>query len=136
MPDTEVPDRVAFVEQVMGLPWSVHVRGPNARAAGTAALVREAFTELRRLDAVFSTYRSDSDVSRIGRGDLRVEDADPDVAAVLALARLAEQRTDGLFRVRLPDGRGGFTFDPSGIVKSWAAERAFTMLDGLRTTSA
>jgi thiamine biosynthesis lipoprotein len=127
----EVGERIAFVEQVMGLPWSVHLRGPGARRAGTSALVGEAFRELHRLDSVFSTYRPDSDVSRIGRGELRVDDADPDVAEVLALAQLAEQRTGGLFSVHLPDGHGRTRFDPSGIVKSWAAERAFAMLDAL-----
>ncbi|WP_426566770.1 FAD:protein FMN transferase [Angustibacter sp. McL0619] len=128
MPDTDPLDRAAYVEQVMGMPWSVHVRGPNARRADTAVLVREAFTELHRIDAVFSTYRPDSDVSRIGRGELTLEDADPDLADVHALALLAQQRTNGLFRVHLPDARGRVRFDPSGIVKGWAAERAFAMM--------
>ena len=49
--------RAAYVEQVMGLPVSIHLRGPRARGDATAAVVREAFGELRRADALFSTYR-------------------------------------------------------------------------------
>lgn len=123
--------RAAYVEQVMGLPVSIHVRGPRARSDTTAVLVDGAFAELRRADELFSTYRSDSQVSLIDHDLLDVADADPWVVDVLRLAEVAEALTQGLFCVRLPRADGTASLDPSGIVKGWAAERAFQVLQSL-----
>jgi thiamine biosynthesis lipoprotein len=45
---------------------------------------------LREVDAVFSTWRPDSPVSRLGRGEITLDDCPPEVAEVLALGELAE----------------------------------------------
>lgn len=116
--------RRSWVEQVMGMPVSILVRGPLARSPGTAVAVAAVFDELRRVDAVFSTYRRDSDVCRLDRGELREAECDPLVAEVLALADHARERTNGLFDVRRPGPDGRRHVDPSGLVKGWAAERA------------
>ncbi|WP_199235857.1 hypothetical protein [Micromonospora sp. S4605] len=55
--------RQAFVEQIMGLPVSVHVRGPGADSPAAADAVAGVFAELRAMDAVFSPYRPDSRLS-------------------------------------------------------------------------
>lgn len=123
----------------MGLPVSIHVRGAAARSDATVAVVQRAVAELRRADALFSTYRPDSEISRIGAGLLRLRDAHQDVRDVLDLADRAQRETDGMFSARLPrpaDGGGGgagdgTVLDPSGIVKGWAAERAFDILRAL-----
>jgi thiamine biosynthesis lipoprotein len=125
---SEQPPRVAFVEQVMGLPVSIHVRGPRARDAQVADAVRAAFRLLHEADARFSTYRPDSEVCRIDRGELSPAEASPDLREVLALADRAREATGGLFDVRLPGPDGGSRFDPSGIVKGWAAARAGELL--------
>jgi thiamine biosynthesis lipoprotein len=125
------PARAAYVEQVKGLPVSVHVRGPRPRADPAAAAVEAAFGELRRADALFSTYRRDSQVSRINAGLLRLDDAHEDVHEVLHLAARAETLTAGLFSVRLPRPGGNPVLDPSGVVKGWAAARAFDVLRNL-----
>jgi thiamine biosynthesis lipoprotein len=78
---------------------------------------------LHHVDAVFSTYRAGSDISRIRRGELGAADADPDVLPVLALAAEIEAETDGWFTV-FPDGE----LDPTGLVKGWAIERASAIL--------
>ncbi len=116
------------VLHVMGLPFSLHLRGPGARSAETVRLVQQAHEELVRVDEVFSTYRPDSDVSRIDAGLLLVSDAHPDVAEVLRLADVAQARTGGRFSAHLPDGQGRTRFDPSGVVKGWAAQRVFARL--------
>jgi thiamine biosynthesis lipoprotein len=121
----------AYVEHVMGLPVSIHVRGPRPRGAATAATVGAAFAELRRADALFSTYRPDSEVSRINARLLRLDDVHEDVHEVLQLAERAETLTDGLFSVRRPQPGGGSMLDPSGIVKGWAGVRAFDVLRNL-----
>jgi FAD:protein FMN transferase len=112
----------------MGLPISIHVRGPTARTPAVDALVEVAFTELRRCDALFSTYKPDSQISRINAGTLDLADADPEIHEILALGEAARELTGGLFDIRLPDADGLLRLDPSGIVKGWAAQRAFTLL--------
>ena len=108
---TTVPVRVehprqAFVQQVMGLPVSVHVRGPQARGAQVAAAVEEFFAALREDDARFSTWRPDSPVSRIRRGELSLADAEPRVREVAALCEEAARRTGGAFSAWLPGPDG------------------------------
>ena len=122
--------RAAYVEQIMGLPVSVHLRGPRPRGAQAAGVVREVFALMREVDALFSTYRADSEVSRINAGTLALADVHPLVREVNDLAVIARARTGGLFDVHLPV-HGGRTFDPSGLVKGWAIERAASLLAAL-----
>lgn len=118
--------RRAWVEQIMGLPISLHVRGPWVASPQVERAVARVFAALRRADDIFSTYRSESQVSRWARGELPLADADPDLAEVLTLCEDARRRTGGAFDARsLPDPIGGrWRYDPSGLVKGWAVERA------------
>ncbi|EWM10229.1 FAD:protein FMN transferase [Kutzneria sp. 744] len=117
-------DRRAWVEHIMGMPISLHLRGPGVRDdPGTAAAATGVFAVLREADQLFSTYRLDSVIWAIRRG----EPVDhPLVREVLALCREARDRTDGWFDPELPGG-----FDPSGLVKGWAVERAAATLHAL-----
>ncbi|MDL5200490.1 FAD:protein FMN transferase [Streptomyces sp. ALI-76-A] len=101
----------------MGTVFSFDVRGGDPDAVRTA--LREAVAGLHRVNEVFTTYRDDSQVSRLARGELTVEECDPLVAEVLGLGAEAERASDGWFSMRY-EGR----LDPTGIVKGWAAERA------------
>jgi thiamine biosynthesis lipoprotein len=99
--------RRAWVEQIMGLPISVHLRGPAVTSADVERQVSAVFAELRQADEVFSTYRADSQITRWERGDLALADADPALSEVLALCEQARQRTEGSFDARsLPDPIG------------------------------
>ena len=123
-PDTPADTaRRAFVEQVMGLPVSIHVRadGPDVldgHEVGTA--VEQVVGVLRRVDGVFSTWREDSDLMRVRRGDLDPARAHPWLAEVEELCAEAEQRTAGLFSASY----GAAGHDPTGLVKGWAVEQA------------
>ena len=119
--------RRAFVEQVMGLPMSLHIRGAHAHSPAVGAAVDTMLSRLRADDAEFSTYKPDSAVSRIRRGELAVRDASPRLQEVVRLCDLAAQRTDGAFRAWLP-GTGHILFDPTGLVKGWAVQEAFERL--------
>ncbi|RPF32093.1 FAD:protein FMN transferase [Streptomyces sp. TLI_185] len=105
----------------MGTVFSFDVRGGEPGAVQAA--LAEAIAGLHRVNEVFSTYRDDSQVSRLARGELTVEQCDPEVAEVLALGAEAERVSDGWFSMRY-EGR----LDPTGIVKGWAAERAARLL--------
>ncbi len=118
----------AFVEQVMGMPVSVHVRGPAAATAAVDAAVAAVFAELRDVEATFSTYRADSALNRLERGELRLADAPTELYEVIGLCEEARRRTGGAFDPRLPQAGGGVRYDPAGLVKGWAAERAFRHL--------
>ena len=120
--------RRAFVAQIMGLPMSLHVRGPQARGPQVAEAVEATFAALRADDAIFSTYRPDSPISRVRRGELRLQDTDPRVRHVAALCAEAHRRTGGSFSAWLPGPDGAPTFDPTGLVKGWAVEQACTAL--------
>jgi thiamine biosynthesis lipoprotein len=126
-PRKDVPRR-AFVAQIMGLPMSIHVRGPQALGPGVAAAVEAAFTRLRADEAMFSTWQPDSPVSRIKDGRDRLVDAHPRIRHVAALCELAGHRTGGSFAAWLPGPDGRQRFDPTGLVKGWAVEEAFTAL--------
>ncbi|WP_406471820.1 FAD:protein FMN transferase [Streptomyces hirsutus] len=101
----------------MGTVFSFDVRG--GQPAAVQAALKDAAAGLRRVDEVFSTYRDDSQISRLARGELTVAECDPEVAEVLELAAEAERVSDGWFSTRY---RG--RLDPTGIVKGWATERA------------
>lgn len=108
----------------MGLPVSVHVRGQEPLVDGAEPYVEHLFAYLRRADATFSTFREDSELLRVRRGELDLEDAHPWIVEVMDLCAEAEDRTDGLFSARAPDGGGARVFDPTGLVKGWAVSAA------------
>jgi FAD:protein FMN transferase len=119
--------RRAWVEQVMGIPISVHVRAVEPTRPDLQAGVARVFAHLRKVDAVLSTWRADSDLLRLQHGERG--EAHPWVADVTELCLEAEERTDGLFRAwRRRDG-GRLTFDPTGLVKGWAVAGAAAHLD-------
>lgn len=134
--DRRTPDlRVArFVEHAMGMPISLALRGLQARTAEGRDAWRAVMDQLRAVDRVFSTYRQDSVVCRLSRGELTVEECPPEVAEVLELGRQAEQQSGGAFSVYLPGADGIRRLDPSGVVKGWAAERASAFLRELDDT--
>jgi FAD:protein FMN transferase len=132
-PAPEQPRR-AWVEHVMGMPVSVHVRGPLARegigadGGAVGAAVRRALADLHRTDEIFSTYRAGSEVSRLSRGELTAQACDAWVREVIDLCGQARERTGGWFDPDLPDAEGVRRFDPTGLVKGWAVERVTSEL--------
>ncbi|MBD0423963.1 FAD:protein FMN transferase [Streptomyces sp. TRM S81-3] len=101
----------------MGTVFSFDVRGGDPDAVRAA--LDEAVAGLHRADEVFSTYREDSQVSRLARGEPAAAECAAEVAEVLALAAEAERVSEGWFSTSYA-GR----LDPTGIVKGWAVERA------------
>lgn len=115
---TELPG-VRRVEHLMGMPILVDVR---EEVGGD--VLDAVFAWFGEVDRRFSTFKPDSEVSRIGAGTLRVEDAHPDVREVLARCDELRDETRGSF-----DARAGGALDPSGLVKGWSVDRAADLLD-------
>ncbi|HXC79260.1 MAG TPA: FAD:protein FMN transferase [Candidatus Acidoferrum sp.] len=104
--------RWRHVEHCMGTVFSLDLPGDLDPAALAAALAW-----LHRMDAVFSTYRADSDISRLDRGEIALADCAGEVGPILALCESLRESTDGYF-----DAYAGGRLDPSGLVKGWAIE--------------
>jgi thiamine biosynthesis lipoprotein len=111
--------RTVRVAEIMGMPISIHALSAGGADTEIGRAVAACFGELREIDRVFSTYRADSDISRIARGELALSDADPRVADVEAACRAAAIETVGLFSATWSG-----IFDPTGFVKGWAVENA------------
>lgn len=103
----------------MGTVFSFDVRTPGFDPAA----IGEAVRFLHDADATFSTYRADSEISRLRRGELDVERAGPEVREILQRCAELELETDGYF-----SAYAGGELDPSGLVKGWAIERASAIL--------
>jgi thiamine biosynthesis lipoprotein len=89
-----------------------------------SAAVNEVEEFFYQVDRDFSTYKSDSQVSRIRRGELSTEDSSEYVQQVWALCEFSRELTLGAFDPWKTEGG----FDPSGLVKGWAAEVGAQML--------
>jgi FAD:protein FMN transferase len=127
---------VRRVELVMGLPVEIDVRDRDVPPAALEA----AFAWLRWVDATFSTYRADSEIAGLNRGELAAADADPRVRTVLRACRALRDRTAGAFdaeaAARMPEvrdrpggggGRPG-AVEPAAYVKGWALGGAWERL--------
>ena len=133
---TPAPPRRAWVEHVMGMPISIHLRGESALTEAAEHAVAAAYGVLREMDRVFSTYRDDSDLLRLRREEVGLADVSPLVPEALAIGEQAERDTLGAFTPMLPTGDGDLAFDPTGLVKGWAVDRAAECLLDLPGTSA
>jgi FAD:protein FMN transferase len=132
---TSVAERPSrYVGHVMGMPISLALRGRHAADEQAYAAWAQVMATLRAFDRTFSTYREDSYVSRLGRGELALADCPPEVAEVVALGQEAESDSDGAFSVWRTGPDGTTVFDPNGVVKGWAAERASYALRCLDAT--
>ncbi|MFF5293083.1 FAD:protein FMN transferase [Paractinoplanes globisporus] len=92
--------------------------GPELRA-----LIDDVCRWLHEVDARFSTYKEDSEVSRMRRGELTLADCSDDLRHVLNACADLWRDTDGYF-----DAYAGGPLDPSGYVKGWSVEVASARL--------
>ncbi|WP_091558075.1 FAD:protein FMN transferase [Micromonospora pattaloongensis] len=77
------------------------------------------FDWLHEVDRRFSTYRTDSEVSRLDRRELPHREISDDLRAVLLRCAELWRETDGYF-----DSYATGRLDPSGYVKGWAVQVA------------
>ncbi|WP_037681225.1 FAD:protein FMN transferase [Streptomyces cellulosae] len=106
------------VEQVMGFPVSLRIDDASVPESAADAV----FAWLHQVDARFSPFKPDSEVSRLDRGEL--SDPSEDLTEILDLCEHYRTATGGAFDVRLP-GRG---LDPCAVVKGWSVQRAAELL--------
>jgi len=81
----------------------------------------------KQVDSDFSTYIDTSWVTRLRTNHIEITSCPPLVQEVLELCLQAKHLTDGAFDPWAVDGG----FDPSGLVKGWAADKCADMLVSL-----
>ncbi|HVX71379.1 MAG TPA: FAD:protein FMN transferase [Devosia sp.] len=100
---------------IMGMPIAIEVVGDQDGEASAVA-----FAYFGQVDARFSPYKPDSELSCFGRREIAFEAISGELREVLELSELTARETNGYFGIRRPDGR----IDPSGLVKGWAIRNA------------
>ncbi len=103
---------------LMGMPVTVEI--VDAR---TDEDLNAVYDYLEYVDRTFSTYKEESEISRLNRGEITLDQASDDMRLIFALAGVTQQETAGYFDIE-QDGH----YDPSGIVKGWAIYNAAGML--------
>lgn len=119
-----VPPPIQRVEHVMGMPVIVEV----CDMGFDETVLDRVFAWLHFVDATFSTYRQDSDISRLNRGEIALADAHVSVQSVLRRCESLRRSTHGYFDVAAPMASVGGGVDPSGFVKGWAVNGAGLLL--------
>ncbi len=104
---------------IMGMPASITI----VDTAGTAADIDAAFSHLRFMDKTFSTYKEDSEIQRINRGEIKEKCCSEDVRRVLDMCEQTRIETHGYFDIHI-----GGAIDPSGLVKGLSIFEAAMIL--------
>jgi thiamine biosynthesis lipoprotein len=104
---------------MMGMPITVEVLD----ASVTESVLEAVYSYLGYVDGTFSTYKENSEISRINRKLLDLSQASEDMRLIFALAEETRQLTNGYFDI-VRNGQ----YDPSGIVKGWAIYNAAALL--------
>lgn len=108
---------------MMGMPVTIEIVDAGVLAGDIDA----AFATFDAIDKRFSTYRPDSEISRINRGEIAPAGHSEEMREVFALADEMHALSRGYFDIHRPDG----SIDPSGLVKGWAIRRVADQLRGL-----
>jgi FAD:protein FMN transferase len=103
---------------VMGTAITLDLVGAPA-GIDVSALADATYRWFRQVDQRFSTYKPDSEVCKIDRGELRLDAASADMRIVVDACERLRVATGGYFDVYANRG-----FDPSGYVKGWSVQVA------------
>ncbi len=113
----------ASTVHAMGMPFTVQMSLPPSDQAAAEA-VKAFHDELLWADQVFSLFIEDSQLSRLNRGELAVDECEPEMLEILQACEWYRSATHGGFDARRPDH-----LDPSGLVKGWAVARGAQAFD-------
>jgi thiamine biosynthesis lipoprotein len=90
--------------------------------------IEPAITEVKQyvhhVDELFSTYKESSIVSQLRRGEIGIERCPLEVIEVWNLCAFVKELTEGAFDPWSINGG----FDPSGLIKGWAADKCAEIL--------
>lgn len=119
-----------------GTAITLDVRDPTSTAE-----IDRLFAWFQRIDDLFSTWRSDSEISLLASEEISRDRVSAEVDEVLNLCDRLRHESGGAFDIgvgadpRVPRREGLGPVDPSGMVKGWALERGAEMLCGEGVTN-
>ena len=116
--------RGAYQIEVWGTIVHIEAASTTLDRAAIDKAVDEVRTLFTQIDSAFSTYKSDSFVSRLRRGEIEICQCPQDVQQVWDACHNARYISEGAFDPWKVAGG----FDPSGYVKGWAADLAAQIL--------
>jgi thiamine biosynthesis lipoprotein len=112
--------------RIAGEAFATQYRVTYFGSAGSEAVKQAIDDELQRIDAMASTWRSDSELMRYNRADKpEAFDLSAELSALLQQGEAIERDTDRAFSLR-PDGR---EIDLSAIAKGYAVDRVVQRLE-------
>ncbi|MCL5010070.1 MAG: FAD:protein FMN transferase [Patescibacteria group bacterium] len=104
---------------IMGMPVTIDIRDSLFNPDD----IKEVFSYLCYIDDTFSTYKKDSEISKVNQGLINIKDCGEDMKKILMLCEKTKLDTNGYF-----DIRGNGKLDPSGLVKGFAIRQAAKIL--------
>lgn len=110
-----------YTKLIMGMPITVEIQDSEVQAEAFDKI----FAYFKKVDEKFSTYKKDSEISKINRGELNLKNASPDMQKIFQLAEETKKLTNAYFDIKRQDGQ----YDPSGLVKGWAIYEAAGLLE-------
>lgn len=117
-------ERQVHVEHIWGTVVSIDLRLHRATSTKWQQAIDEVIDWLHDVDEVFSTFKDQSAVSKYRRGQISESDLDEGMRDVIKRCQRVKELTNGTFDPWAVQGG----FDPSGLVKGWAADRAAAIL--------
>ena len=96
---------------IMGMPVTINVTDKNI----TDEDINEVFSYFHHIDKKFSTYREDSEISKINRGELKASEISSEMKKILQYCEKTKKETGGYFDINFKG-----KIDPSGLVKGYA----------------
>lgn len=106
-------------DNIMGMPINVEI------VSGSEKSINAVFEYFKKVDERFSTYKSNSEITKINRGDINSNQFSEEMKEVFNLAEKTKNETNDYFSITKPDGK----IDPSGIVKGWAIKNAALLVE-------
>lgn len=103
----------------MGMPVVVNIVGADDDA------LTAVFDYFIAVDKRFSTYKPESEIMQINRGELNENSYSEEMKEIFSLAEETRNETNGYFSITRPDG----SCDPSGIVKGWAIQESAKLVE-------
>ena len=116
--------RGAYQIEVWGTILYIEAASTTIDRAAIDRAIEDVTTFANDVDGAFSTYKENSFISRLRRGEIEIGACPQDVQEVWDACHIARYLSDGAFDPWQVAGG----FDPSGYVKGWAADRIAQIL--------
>lgn len=104
---------------MMGMPVAVEIADKRAKKES----MEKVFSFFDYIDKKFSTYKKNSEIERINRGEVDRQNYSLDMKNVFLLSEKTKRETGGYFDI-VRNGK----YDPLGLVKGWAIYAASKIL--------